>query len=533
MRLEIVVTLNTLFYINELKSQSQEKNTVIRKLKDRIKSFSGKDSVENVKKDIDDTETKNIELEHSFCHYNIENELRKLKGKNIVDTAVSTPIATTIAPGMFQINLEPLTPKLLKNRDVHMDYIKHSKDHEDILREIVKNARALSPLDSNLDSACNEKLVAVTPMNKVKKVTFSEPITSSSNILKQTDSLKTKYSYKSLLPSTGVNFTTSASGSKPSGNTKRNRIMRPPSSNHKNKVEEHPRKVKSSLNNMNVVSEPISDAPVKHSVRNAQFESIYAICNECLFDANHDKCVLDYVHDVNVLSKSKNAKCKNIKRKEWKPTGMVFTEIGYKWKHTGCTFTIVRKRCPLVRFTSTKVVPTKETTIKSVLTPNPGIIVYSRRPIATRYVGSTVFDVLSSSLIDCRLSKFVSAYYEEVGISHQTSVARTLQHNSVVERRNCTLLEVARTMLIFSKALLFLWAEAVATACYTQNRSLIQKGHNKTPYELLHDRKPDLSYLHVFGALCYPTNDGEDFGNLKPKADIGIFVGYAPAKKAL
>ncbi|GKE18011.1 retrovirus-related pol polyprotein from transposon TNT 1-94 [Tanacetum coccineum] len=87
-------------------------------------------------------------------------------------------------------------------------------------------------------------------------------------------------------------------------------------------------------------------------------------------------------------------------------------------------------------------------------------------------------------------------------------------------------------MLIFSKAPLFLWAEAVATDCCTQNRSLIQKHHNKTPYELLHDRKPNLSYLHVFGALCYPTNDGEDLGKLKPKADIGIFVGYAPEKKA-
>ncbi|GJU11881.1 retrovirus-related pol polyprotein from transposon TNT 1-94 [Tanacetum coccineum] len=83
-------------------------------------------------------------------------------------------------------------------------------------------------------------------------------------------------------------------------------------------------------------------------------------------------------------------------------------------------------------------------------------------------------------------------------------------------------------MLIFSKALLFLWAEAVATTCYTQNRSLIWKRHNKTPYKLLHDRKPDLSYLYVIGALCYPTNDGEDLGKLKPKADIGIFVGYAP-----
>ncbi|GKF04575.1 retrovirus-related pol polyprotein from transposon TNT 1-94, partial [Tanacetum coccineum] len=89
------------------------------------------------------------------------------------------------------------------------------------------------------------------------------------------------------------------------------------------------------------------------------------------------------------------------------------------------------------------------------------------------------------------------AYCEEVGISHQTSVAHTLQQNGIVERRNHTLVEVARTMLIFSKA-----------------------------------PKPDLSYLHVFGALCYPNNDGEDLGNLKPKADIGIFVGYAPTKKA-
>ncbi|GJQ93783.1 hypothetical protein Tco_0004922 [Tanacetum coccineum] len=68
---------------------------------------------------------------------------------------------------------------------------------------------------------------------------------------------------------------------------------------------------------------------------------------------------------------------------------------------------------------------------------------------------------------------------------------------------------------------------AVATSCYTQNRSLIRKCHNKTPYELLHNRKPDLSYLYVFGALCYPTNDSEDLGKLKPKADIGIFVAMA------
>ncbi|GKA37474.1 retrovirus-related pol polyprotein from transposon TNT 1-94, partial [Tanacetum coccineum] len=124
------------------------------------------------------------------------------------------------------------------------------------------------------------------------------------------------------------------------------------------------------------------------------------------------------------------------------------------------------------------------------------------------------------------------AYYEEVRISHQILVARSPQQNDIVKRRNRTLVEAARTMLIFLKAPLFLWAEGVATTCYTQNRSLIRKHHNKTPYELLHDRKPDLCYLHVFGALFYPTNDAEDLGTLKSKAGIGIFVGYAPAKKA-
>ncbi|GJR77852.1 retrovirus-related pol polyprotein from transposon TNT 1-94 [Tanacetum coccineum] len=61
---------------------------------------------------------------------------------------------------------------------------------------------------------------------------------------------------------------------------------------------------------------------------------------------------------------------------------------------------------------------------------------------------------------------------------------------------------------------------------------MIHRRHGKIPYELLHDKPPDLSYLHVFGALCYPTNDCENLGKLQPKADIGIFIGYAPTKKA-
>nr|GFA95088.1 retrovirus-related Pol polyprotein from transposon TNT 1-94 [Tanacetum cinerariifolium] len=123
-------------------------------------------------------------------------------------------------------------------------------------------------------------------------------------------------------------------------------------------------------------------------------------------------------------------------------------------------------------------------------------------------------------------------YYEEVSISYETSVARSPQQNGVVEKRNRTLIEAARTMLIYAQAPLFLWAEAVATACYTQNQSIIRLLHGKTPYELLHNKLPDLSILHEFGALCYPTNDSEKLGKLQPKADIGIFIGYASTKKA-
>ncbi|GJV09495.1 integrase, catalytic region, zinc finger, CCHC-type containing protein [Tanacetum coccineum] len=122
------------------------------------------------------------------------------------------------------------------------------------------------------------------------------------------------------------------------------------------------------------------------------------------------------------------------------------------------------------------------------------------------------------------VNKDLNAYYESVGITHDKTVSRTPQQNGVVERRNRTLVEAARTMLIFSKAPLFLWAEAIATACYTQNWSLIHTRHNKTPYELVHDKKPDLSFLRVFKALCYPTNDSEDLGKLKAKADIGFFL---------
>nr|GFB36118.1 hypothetical protein [Tanacetum cinerariifolium] len=96
-------------------------------------------------------------------------------------------------------------------------------------------------------------------------------------------------------------------------------------------------------------------------------------------------------------------------------------------------------------------------------------------------------------------------------------LAKNDLQNGVVERKNRMLVEAARTMLIFSHALLFLWAEAIATACYTQNRSIIHQRFNKTPYELIQGKKPDIFYLYLFGALCYPKNDREDIDKLGEK----------------
>nr|GFA38735.1 retrovirus-related Pol polyprotein from transposon TNT 1-94 [Tanacetum cinerariifolium] len=109
----------------------------------------------------------------------------------------------------------------------------------------------------------------------------------------------------------------------------------------------------------------------------------------------------------------------------------------------------------------------------------------------------------------------------------RTDNGTEFKNKMLKEYFDTTLVEAARTMLIFSRALLFLWAEAIATACFTQNRSIIHRRFNKTPYKLINGRKPDISFLHVFSALCYPKNDREDIGKLGAKGDIGFFIGYS------
>ncbi|GKB28464.1 retrovirus-related pol polyprotein from transposon TNT 1-94 [Tanacetum coccineum] len=109
-----------------------------------------------------------------------------------------------------------------------------------------------------------------------------------------------------------------------------------------------------------------------------------------------------------------------------------------------------------------------------------------------------------------------------------TMIQRNLQApNGVVERRNRTLVESTRTMLLASKLPLFFWAEAIATACYTQNRSTIIPTHEKTAYHIINDKKPSIKHLHIFGCTCYLTRDGENLDKMKEKRDSYILVGYS------
>ncbi|GJU78490.1 retrovirus-related pol polyprotein from transposon TNT 1-94 [Tanacetum coccineum] len=82
-------------------------------------------------------------------------------------------------------------------------------------------------------------------------------------------------------------------------------------------------------------------------------------------------------------------------------------------------------------------------------------------------------------------------------------------------------------MLSTSKLPLFFWAEAIATACYTQNRSIIIPTYEKMAYHIFNDRKPSIKHLYIFCCTCYLTRDGENLDKIKEKEDMCVLVGYS------
>nr|GEU35776.1 retrovirus-related Pol polyprotein from transposon TNT 1-94 [Tanacetum cinerariifolium] len=613
-----VSSFDQLFKINELKAQSQEKNMVIMKLKERIKSVSGNLKEEKIKKELEEIETINIKLDHRVTMLVTENEhlkqtykqlydsiksscirskeqcddlikqvniksaensdlnaslqekvlvitalkdtLGKLKGKAIVDEAVTLH---PIDPELLKFDVARLAPKLQNNRIVHYDYLKHTQEETTTLRKIVENERLLNLLNFSLDYVCKytkriqelliilkqtcpcindlgDKLMAVTPVNKTKKIRLTKPINSSGNTPIKTTFSSNVVSNKPMLSSTGVNFPTSASGTQPSGNTKKDRIQQTQSSSKKNKLKAYSRNVRTSLKNKKSVVNTKYIASVLNSKSNVNFDLQCVTCNGFLFSDNHDSYVRSRGNNLYILSLEDmmvssliSLLSKASKTKSWlwqrRLSRLNFGAINHLARQGPIHVKSVNgKKYILVivddysRFTWVKCLRSNDEALDFIIKFLKMIQVRLKVPICRiRTDNETEF-----------VNQTPHEYYQQVGIANETSVARSLQQNGVVERRNRTLIEDSRTMLIYAQASLFLWAEAMATACFTQNRSIVRLCHGKTPYEFLHDKLPNLLFLHVFGALCYPTNDIENLGKLQPKADIGIFIAYAPTKKA-
>ncbi|GJR60560.1 hypothetical protein Tco_1502722, partial [Tanacetum coccineum] len=252
----------------------------------------------------------------------LENELKKIKGKHVVDSVAPKPKIITIAPGMFNVAVKPLPPKLFKNKEAHIDYIHKSRENANVLLEIVEEVRASNPSDGKLDLACKyveriqeelvyvydtcpclatpkqrliaftqknkgskikpadpvissqhrEKLVVVTPKNKQKKFSFAKPFASSSNNHKWVESSRTSDSNKPMLLSIGLKSSTKVYQLQPSGNKRNDRIPQPQHSNLQNKVEAQHRNVILSANKKNHVKTSVYDANVKRTMLNVNSE---------------------------------------------------------------------------------------------------------------------------------------------------------------------------------------------------------------------------------------------------------------------
>ncbi|GJV32847.1 retrovirus-related pol polyprotein from transposon TNT 1-94 [Tanacetum coccineum] len=483
-------------------------------MKEIIKSLSGKQNKDKIKKDLEEIETINIELDHRVTKLIAENEhlkqtykqlydsikparirskeqcgdlinqvnlksveisdlnaslqekvlvitalkddLRKLKGKALVDNDVTKYPS---GPEMFKIDVEPITPKL---------YAK-------LIQELLTHISKTCPSVNNTDG----KIVAVTLKNNDKRVRFTEPVTSLGNTITKTTSTSNLVSKKSMLSSTGVKPSTSASGSQPLGNTKKDKIQQTPSSTQKNKVEAHPRKVKFSLKNKDCVIQPKGTAHVQHFKLNANSELKCVKCNGCMLSDNHDLCVLDFINNVNARKKS-----------ESRPTSR--------------TFTIVGNACPLTRITTTTAVPLRKPTALENETPKPVVtLVYSRKPRKSKTnVPISKFKVIQIVLWNVTISR---VYYVE-GLGHNLfSVGKLCDSNLEVAFRQhiCFIRNLESVDLLTGSRGNNLYTLSLGDMMASSPICLLSKA-SKTKSWLWHRR---LSHLN-FGAINHLARHG-------------------------
>nr|GEV66223.1 hypothetical protein [Tanacetum cinerariifolium] len=365
----------------------------------------------------------------------------------------------------------------------------------------------------------------------------------------------------------------------PRSNTKNDRVpSASKSSQSKNKeadVEEHHRNLLFSKNHKYMSS---ACNNFKLDSQNVISKVVYAMCKQLLIFVNQDICLRNYVNGKTSRGKKQKAnvsikeKQKKHQPKVKKPKKVGFIEIFatpkpskprflLRWSPTGRLFNQKGKIIDSIESESQSdcsngdnacTSNTLEHKIKRF--PNSTSLLGSKSWLWHQHLSHLNFDTINdltrndlvSGLPKFKYHKEHLCPFCEQGKSKRSShppkpvpnsrqrlhllhmdLCGPMRIASINRKRNRTLVEAARTMLIFSRTTLFLRTEAIATACFTQNRSIIHLRFNKTPYELINGRKPDISFLHVFGALCYPKNDHEDIGKLGAKGDIGFFIGYS------
>nr|GEV93525.1 uncharacterized mitochondrial protein AtMg00810-like [Tanacetum cinerariifolium] len=401
---------------------------------------------------------------------------------------------------------ESRSKMLQKQKDqmmtAHYDYLKHTQEETATLREIVKNERLLDPLNTSLDYAC-DKLMAMTLMNKTKYIRFTEPITSLGNTPIKTTSSSNVVSNKPMLSSKGVNLPTSASGSQPLSNTKKDRIRQTKSRAKKNKLEPYSRNVRTSLHNKKSVVNTKDIASVPNSKLIMNFDLQCATCNGCLFSDNHNSCVLEFINS--------------------------FDQIVLWYLNFGCSKHMTGDRSQLTNFVNKFLGTVKFGNDHVAKIMGYGDYKIGNVTILRVYfmegLGHNLFSV--GQLCDSDL---------KVAFHQHTFFIRNLEgFDLLTGSRGNNLYTLSLGDMMASSPICLLSKASKTKGC--GYRMLYPKSIHctssprKTPYELLHNKLPDLSFLYVFGALCYPTNDSENLGKLQPKADIGIFIGYAPTKK--
>nr|GEY65751.1 integrase, catalytic region, zinc finger, CCHC-type, peptidase aspartic, catalytic [Tanacetum cinerariifolium] len=479
----------------------------------------------------------------------IENLKTQLKGKMpCVTSNDATPKVPACAK--YAINVQLIPPRQRYNRVVYHGYLKHLRDTLDTLCEIVKEARSKRPSENNLDYACvytkrsqelfenvsasclkvnnkGDTIIATTHATRKKHVTFADPLETSGNnppkIVKQQTMQKTNI----LIPySTGVSNATKAKRSQPESNTMHDRTS-PANSVPEKKVEDHHRKNKSKLSKKNRVD---SSTSVRRTILDTNSNSLCKTCIECISFVNHDKCV------DNFLKSSKTSPV---------------VQIVLWYLDSGCSKHMTGDRSRLKNFVKKFIgtVTFRNNHFGAIM--GYGDYVLGDSVISRVYyvegLGHNLFSVgqFYDSDLEVAFRKHTCFVRDLDGVNliKDTSKNKSwLWHRRLNHLNFGTINDLAWKDLFRGIPRLKSEKDHLCSACQLgkSEKATQQPNTINTIMEVLHTlhmdlceplRKLDLSFLRVFGALCYPTNDSEDLGKLKAKADIDLFVCYAPNRK--